>query len=56
MNKRITSILLCIVMIVSMLVTAVPVFAVEGKSTSFKLTADKTAAEPGDTITFTVSM
>ena len=56
MNKRITSILLCIVMIVSMLVTAVPVFAVEGKSTSFKLTADKTAAEPGDTITFTVTM
>ena len=56
MNKRITSILLCIVMIVSMLVTAVPAFAVEGKSTTFKLTADKTAAEPGDTITFTVSM
>ena len=56
MNKRITSILLCIVMIASMLVTAVPAFAVEGKSTTFKLTADKTEAEPGDTITFTVSM
>ena len=56
MNKRITSILLCIVMIVSMLVTAVPVFAVEGRTTTFKLTADKTAAEPGDIITFTVTM
>ena len=56
MNKRITSILLCIVMIVSMLVTAVPVFAVKGRTTTFKLTADKTAAEPGDIITFTVTM
>lgn len=55
MNKRITSILLCIVMIVSMLVTAVPVFAEKGKTTSIKLTADKTTAEPGDIITFTVT-
>ena len=54
MNKRITSLLLCLVMIVSLLVTAVPVFAVG--SVKFTMTSDKAKASPGDTITYTVTM
>ena len=54
MNKRITSLLLCFVMIFSMLATAVPAFA--AGSTSFEITADKTEVSPGDTITYTVTM
>ncbi len=54
MNKRITSILLCFVMIISMLATAVPALA--AGTLEFKLTPDKTEANPGDVITFTVSM
>lgn len=53
MNKRITSLLLCFVMVFAMLATAVPAFAVTGKSTYFKMTADKTEASPGDTVTYT---
>lgn len=53
MNKRITSLLLCFVMVFAMLATAVPALAVTGKSTYFKMTADKTEASPGDTITYT---
>ena len=56
MNKRITSLLLCFVMVVSLLVTAVPVFATEGNTTSAALTSDKTEANPGDTITYTVTL
>ncbi len=54
MNKRITSLLLCFVMAFAMLATAVPAFAQEGRSTYFKMTADKTEAQAGDTITYTV--
>ena len=54
MNKRITSLLLCFVMIVSILATAVPALAVQ--NTTLKLTADKTSANPGDTITYTLTM
>lgn len=53
MNKRITSLLLCFVMVFAMLATAVSAFAVTGKSTYFKMTADKTEASPGDTVTYT---
>ena len=53
MNKRITSLLLCFIMIFSMLVTAVPVYAA---STQLKITADKADAKPGDTITFTITL
>ncbi len=56
MNKRITSLLLCFVMVVSLLVTAVPAFATEGNTTSATLTSDKTEAKPGDTITYTVTL
>lgn len=54
MNKRITSLLLCLVMIVSLLVTTVPVFA--AGSVKFTMTSDKAKASPGDTITYTVTM
>ena len=54
MNKRITSLLLCFVMVFTMLAAAVPALA--AGSTSFKMTADKTEAHPGDIITYTVTM
>ncbi|MGM9667687.1 MAG: Ig domain-containing protein [Eubacteriales bacterium] len=54
MNKRITSLMLCFVMVLSMLVTAVPVMATG--SVDLKVTADKTEASPGDTITFTITL
>ena len=56
MNKRITSILLCFVMLFSMLVSAVPAYAATGKSTSFTMTPDKANAHPGDIITYTIEM
>ena len=54
MNKRITSILLCFVMVVSLLVTAVPALA--ATPVELKVTADKTSANPGDTINYKVSI
>ena len=56
MNKRITSLLLSFVMVFVMLVTAVPAFAVTGKSSYYKMTPDKTTASPGDTITYSVKL
>ena len=55
MNKRITSLLLCFVMVFAMLATAVPVLAAES-SCVYTFEADKTTAHRGDTITFTVYM
>lgn len=54
MNKRITSILLCFIMAFSILATAVPVYALE--NVQMKVTANKTTANPGDTVDFTVSI
>lgn len=54
MNKQITSIALVFVMVVSLLASAVPVFA--AGSTQLKVTADKTEASPGDIITFTITL
>ncbi len=54
MNKRITSIVLVLVMIISMVAAVVPVSA--AAATSFKMVADKTEAAPGDTITYTISL
>ena len=54
MNKRITSLLLCFVMVLSLLVTAVPAMA--AGAVELKVTADKTEASPGDTITFTITL
>jgi len=54
MNKRILSILLGLVLVASLLVMAVPVNA--STSTEVKLLPDKTEANPGDTITYTLSL
>ena len=54
MNKRITSLLLCFVMVFAMLATAVPVFAAPIESTQLKVIPDKTKASPGDIITYSV--
>ena len=56
MNKRITSILLCFIMLFSMLVSAVPVYAATYESTQLKVVPDKTTANPGDIITYTIVM
>ena len=47
MNKRITSLVLVFVMILSLLATAVPVLA--ATPVELKVTADTTSANPGDT-------
>ena len=54
MNKRITSIVLSLVMLFTMLATAVPVLAVT--PVELKVTADTTSANPGDTINYKVSV
>ena len=56
MNKRITTLFLCLVMVVAMLVSAVPVFAEPSAHppVTFTIKADKTTAKPGDTITYQV--
>ena len=57
MNKRITSLLLCFVMVFSMLATAVPALAAPpASSCTYSIEADKTSANPGDTINFTIYM
>ncbi|MBQ6412548.1 MAG: hypothetical protein IJI19_03605, partial [Ruminococcus sp.] len=54
MNKRILSILLCLMLVASLLVLAVPVSA--ENFVDVKVTADKTTAKPGDTVVLTVSI
>lgn len=56
MNKRITTLFLCLVMVAAMLVSAVPVFAEPSAHppVTFTIKADKTTAKPGDTITYQV--
>ena len=54
MNKRITSILLCFVMVFGVLATAVPALAESPSTCTFTVEADKSEAYRGDTITFTV--
>ena len=57
MNKRITSLVLVFVMVLSLLATAVPALAAPSDSTcTYSIEADKTSANPGDTITFTIYM
>ena len=56
MNKRITSLLLCFVMVFSLSFTALPVFAVPGKTTTLTARPDKATASPGETITYTVTL
>ena len=54
MNKRITTLFLCLVMVAAMLVSAVPVFTEPSAHPpiTFTIKADKTTAKPGDTITY----
>ena len=52
MNKRITSIMLSLIMLFTMLATAVPVLA--ATPVELKVTADTTSANPGDTINYKV--
>ena len=54
MNKRITSIVLSLVMLFTMLATAVPALA--ATPVELKVTADTTSANPGDTINYKVSV
>ena len=54
MNKRITSIVLCLVLLVSLMAAAVPVSAESVVALTVK--ADKTEANVGDTITYTIAI
>lgn len=57
MNKRITSLLLCFVMVFSMLATTVPALAMSTEAPiTVTIDPDKTTATPGDTITYTVNV
>ena len=54
MNKRITSLLLCFVMVFALMAIATPAFAVTSvyPPVTFTIKPDKTTAKPGDTITY----
>lgn len=56
MNKRITSLLLCFVMVFALMAIATPAFAdtSEHPPVTFTIKPDKTTAKPGDTITYQV--
>ena len=54
MNKRIRSMILSVVMVLCMLVSAAPAYAAPVSVPTFSVEADKTTANPGDTITYSV--
>ena len=56
MNKRITSLLLCFVMVFALMAIATPAFADTSANppVTFTIRPDKTTAKPGDTITYQV--
>ena len=56
MNKRITSLLLCFVMVFALMAIATPAFADTSAHppVTFTIKPDKTTAKPGDTITYQV--
>lgn len=56
MNKQVTSLLLCFVMVFAMLAAAVPATAETVTSTQLKVTPDKTTAAPGEIITYSIIM
>ena len=57
MNKRITSLLLCFVMVFTMLAAAMPALAMSTEAPiTVTIDPDKTTASPGDTITYTVNV
>ena len=54
MNKRITSLLLCFVMVFALMAIATPAFADTSvyPPVTFTIKPDKTTAKPGDTIAY----
>ncbi len=53
MNRRLKSWSIIIVLVLSLVLFAIPSFAAD---TQIKISADKTTASPGDTITFTITL
>lgn len=56
MNKRILSLLLCFIMMFSMLATAVSTYDASVESTTITVAPNKTTANPGDIITYTITL
>ena len=56
MNKRILSILLCLLLVASLLVLAVPAGAAPTERMQLKVVADKESAKAGDTVAFQIVM
>lgn len=56
MKRKVTSLLLCFIMLFSVMSVAVPAYAAPVTSTALTVTADKATAAPGETITYTVTM
>ena len=56
MNKRITSLALVFVMLLSLLSFDLPALAATASSCTYSIEADKPSANPGDTINFTIYM
>ena len=56
MKRKVTSLLLCFIMLFSVMPIAVPAYAAPVTSTALTVSADKATAAPGETITYTVTM
>ncbi|MGM9624762.1 MAG: S-layer homology domain-containing protein [Eubacteriales bacterium] len=56
MSKKITSLFLVLVMMLSMMITAIPAVAAETSTGTLIITADRTNASAGDTIQYTVTL
>ena len=56
MKRKVTSLLLCFIMLFSVMSVAVPAYAAPVTSTALTVSADKTTAAPGDEITYTITM
>ena len=54
MNKRIRKMLMSFILVICMLVTSIPVYAAQ--PTQIKVTANKTTAQQGDVIDYTITM
>ena len=56
MKRKVTSLLLCFIMLFSVMSVAVPAYAAPVTSTALTVSADKATAAPGETITYTITM
>ena len=56
MKRKVTSLLLCFIMLFSVMPIAVPAYAAPVTSTALTVSADKATAAPGETITYTITM